>query len=173
MHKRYMVQNVPNIKKNHRNQGVEFKELVPISVRERDGKAVRRGPGVWVWLDALDLRIEAQMWSSRQWQGSDGIASKKAASLKLLVCFNSMFPLATEADAQTWAKLEWTVTKVTNTNMEDEVYSTTFDLSSVGAAGDPYVLQFCFHRDLTSVLVSYKGPVIFDLQTVQAARERE
>jgi hypothetical protein len=190
-----MVHGVQNIEQNHLNMmmkedhhrghwGDGFQELVPISGRERDGKATVRGPGVWIWLDALDLKIEAQMWKSRQWQGSDGIRAKKVASLKLLACFNSMFPPATEADAQTWAKLEWTVTKVTNTkvantkvtntNLDPEVYNTTFDLSSVGESTMmPHVLQFYFNPDLTEVLVSYKGPVLFNMRPVQAARERE
>jgi hypothetical protein len=174
---------------HHRgHRGVGFKEIVPISGRERDGKAQGRGPGRWLWIDALDMKIEAQMWQSREWQGSDGIRAKNRAMMKLLACFNSMFPPVTEGDAETWAKLEWTVTKVTNTkvtntkvtntkvtntNLDPEVYKTTFDLSSVGESTMMrHVLQFYFNPDLTEVLVSYKGPVLFDMRPVQAARER-
>jgi len=189
------LRSVENVEQNHLNmmmkedhhrghRGVGFKEIVPISKRGRDGKAPGRGPGVWVWFDALDMKIETQMWKSREWQGSDGILAKKVASLKLLACFNSMFPPVTEGDTETWAKLEWTVTKVTNTkvtntkvtntNLDPEVYNTTFDLSSVGESTMmPHVLQFYFNPDLTEVLVTYKGPVLFDMRPVQAARERE
>ena len=151
--------------KNDHMIETNFQEIVPISGRETN-----RGPGVWAWADAVDLRIEARMWSSRQWQGSDGIASKKAATLNLLACFNRMFPPTTHTDAEIWAKLEWTVTNVINTKKEDNVYSTTFELSSVG---ENHELKFRFHEDLTDVLVIYKGPVLFDLETVQSARVRE
>ena len=152
----------------HKNEDMietNFQEIVPISGRETN-----RGPGVWVWFDAMDLQSQAYDWNSSLWAGEDGIKAKKAATLKLLVCFNRMFPPTTTTDAEIWAKLEWTVTKVINTNKHEKVYATTFELSSVG---ELHELIFRFHRDLTHVLVIYKGPVLFHLQRVQSARERE
>jgi hypothetical protein len=70
-----------------------------------------------------------------------------------------------------WQELQWYEPRVTNTASSD--YSTTFDVESVGGADGACVLKFRFERNLTHVLVNYEGPVRFDLDVVEAARERE
>jgi hypothetical protein len=140
-----------------------FEELVPIRPREH-GRRVR---GQWVWFDALELVSAAEDWQRMGWQ-QDGPREHQAAMSRLWTCFNRMFPPATEADANAWKKLQWEQPRVTHLTHGE--YSATYNVRSAGGAHRPCVFKFCFARDLKHVLVTYEGPVRFDLDVVLAAR---
>ena len=141
----------------------KFEELVPISGRETP-----HGHGVWVWFDAVDLKIEAEMLRDCMTDKDDRLEKMK---MKLLKCFNRMFTPLTEVDKIKWPQQQWHKPCVTNNKHGD--YSTIFDVESDSGADGPCVLKFSFQRNLTHVLVNYEGPVRFDLNLVQAARDRE
>ena len=142
-----------------------FEELVPIRPREH-GRRVR---GQWVWFDALDLCTAAEAWKQTGWQ-QDGAREHQAAISKLWACFNRMFPPETAADAEAWRRVQqgdWQPPRVTHS--AHGAYRATYELTSI-SDGAPCAFKFCFERDLKHVLVSYEGPVRFDLGVVEAAR---
>ena len=145
-----------------------FEELVPIRPREH-GRRVR---GQWVWNDALDLCIAAEAWKQTGWQ-QDGAREHQAAISKLWACFNRMFPPETAADAKAWQREQrgdWQPPRVTHSaDSADGAYRATYELTSI-SDGAPCAFKFCFERDLQHVLVSYEGPVRFDMDVVEAAR---
>ena len=142
-----------------------FEELVPIRPREHGSRV----PGQWVWFDALDLCIAAKNWRWTGWQ-QDGEREHREAISKLWACFNRMFPPATAADTEAWLREQqgaWQPPRVTHS--ADGAYRATYLLKSI-SDGAPCEFKFCFERDLKNVLVSYIGPVRFNLHVVEAAR---
>lgn len=144
-----------------------FEELVPIRPREHGSRV----PGQWVWFDALDLCMDAEHWQRMGWQ-QDGAQQRQAAISKLWECFNRMFPPETPADKKAWQREQEGAWQPRVTHSADGAYRATYLLKSI-SDGAPCEFKFCFERDLKNVLVSYIGPVRFNLHVVEAARQQK